>query len=64
MEKQNGHNWWCSLFPALCFTNSNNGEISKTSQKNLEKNLSKEEMEILLEKTPKIKFKIIELFNK
>ena len=63
---QNGHNWWCSLFPALCFTDISNGKIDKTSEKTLKENLNDEEMDILLEKTPKIqfKFKIIEFFTK
>ena len=63
---QNGHNWWCSLFPALCFTDISNGKIDKNSEKTLKENLNDEEMNILLEKTPKIqfKFKIIEFFTK
>ena len=61
-----GHNWWCSLFPALCFSDISNGKIDESSKKNLKENLSNEEMDILLNKKPKIKFKfkIIELFNK
>lgn len=64
--KANGHNWWCSLFPALCFTEASNGTIDSTAKRNLEENLNNEEVELLLDKTPKIKFKfkLIELFNK
>ena len=65
MEKQNGQNWWCSLFPALCFTNVSSGVIDSKAENNLKENLNKEELDLLLNKTPKIKFKfkLIELFN-
>ena len=66
LEKQNGQNWWCSLFPILCFTDVSNGEISSNGKSILEKNLDKEQCDILLNKSPKIKlkFKLIELLNK
>lgn len=40
--------------------------IDSEAKKNLEKNLSEEEVKLLLDKTPKIKlkFKLIEFFNK
>ena len=62
---QSGHNWWCSLFPALCFTDVSNGKISNSAKATLKENLSDEEIEILTNKTPKVqfKFKLIELFN-
>ena len=65
MEKLNGQNWWCSLFPALCFTDVSNGKIDSDSKNKLKENLSSEEYHILLDKSPKIKikFKLIELFN-
>ena len=61
-----GHNWWCSLFPSLCFSDISNGKIDESSKENFQKNLDDEEMNILFKKTPKIqfKFKIIEFFNK
>ena len=64
--KANGHNWWCSLFPALCFTNVSNGMISKEAKNILKENLGDEELNILVGKAPKIKlkFKLIELINK
>lgn len=64
--KSEGHNWWCSLFPALCFTDISNGMLDSVTQKKLEKTLSKEENQILFNSTPniKFKFKIIEFFNK
>ena len=64
--KLNGKNWWCSLFPALCFTDVSNGVISDNAKTLLKENLNDEEYNLLIKKTPKIKlkFKIIELLNK
>jgi len=58
-----GNNWWCVMFPPLCFTDINSGAIDTDSQKLLQENLSKSEMALLKEKTNevKIKFKISEL---
>ena len=60
-----GQNWWCSLFPALCFTDVSNGVIDSKAKDNLSNNLNDEEMELILSKTPKIKFKfkLIEMLN-
>ena len=38
-----GQNWWCSLFPPLCFVDVSSGIIDETSEKKLKENLSKEE---------------------
>ena len=60
-----GQNWWCSLFPVLCFTDSSNGKIDSNTQNKLMNNLNNEEYHLLLDNSSKIqfKFKIIELFN-
>lgn len=58
-----GHNWWCVMFPPLCYTSGTYEEIK-------EKGLSEETAEIITAESPsasaviKIKFKIFELFNK
>lgn len=58
-----GNNWWCVMFPPLCFTDIDKGSIDVNSQKLLQENLSKSEMALLREKNNevKIKFKISEL---
>ena len=58
-----GNNWWCVMFPPLCFTDIDKCSIDNDSQKLLQENLSKSEMALLREKTNevKIKFKISEL---
>lgn len=60
-----GQNWWCSLFPPLCFVDISSGVIDSEGEKYLKDNLSKEEFSIVTEnsKEIKFKFKIIELFK-
>lgn len=60
-----GQNWWCSLFPPLCFSNVTNGIVDDSGKKTLENNLSEEEFLLLSSNSLdiKFKFKIIELLN-
>ena len=66
-----GQNWWCVLFPPLCFVNSSTGVVPDDSKNTLKKNINSESYEIISEGNNsndntsdiKIKFKIIEFFN-
>ncbi len=59
-----GENWWCSLFPPLCFIDMSSGKITEDSKNNLKSSLSNEEFEIINKSNPsiKLKFKLLELF--
>ena len=61
-----GQNWWCSLFPPLCFVNISSGVIDEEGEEYLEENLSEEELAIVSNSSSDIqfKFKIIEFINK
>ena len=61
-----GQNWWCSLFPPLCFIDISSGYLSEEDSKILKQNLTDEEFAIISASNPdvKLKFKIIELLNK
>lgn len=61
-----GQNWWCSLFPPLCFVSVSSGVIDKEGEEYLKENLSEEEFEIISNSSSEIefKFKIIEMINK
>lgn len=62
----NGQNWWCVMFPPLCFTDSAI-EFPEKSIETLSNNLSKKELELISNSDkPKvqIKFKILEWLNK
>lgn len=66
-----GQNWWCVLFPPLCFVNSSTGVVPDDSKNTLKENINSESYEIISEgnnsndntSNIKIKFKIIEFFN-
>lgn len=66
-----GQNWWCVLFPPLCFVNSSTGVVPDDSKNTLKENINSESYEIISEGNNsndntsdiKIKFKIIEIFN-
>ena len=61
-----GQNWWCSLFPPLCFVDISSGVIDEEAEKNLKNNLSEEDFAIITSdsETVKLKFKIVEMFSK
>lgn len=64
--KAEGQNWWCSLFPPLCFTDISSGIIDEESEKDLKDNVSNEEFSVISSSNTvyKIKFKLIEFLNK
>ncbi len=57
-----GQNWWCVMFPQLCFIDSTYSIVNKESEKKLQHLLTDEEYDSLLDKkTPvKVKFKLLE----
>lgn len=62
-----GQNWWCVMFPPLCFVDINSGVVPEESKLNLEANLGNEEYEIISNNEDSdginIKFKLIEFFE-
>lgn len=60
-----GHNWWCALYPALCFTDTACAVVSEEGEKELEKVLDKETYEAVTVNTRNIKIKsfFYELFK-
>ena len=68
--KGQGRNWWCVMFPPLCFVDEQNNVIDKETDEKLKSVLTKDEYELIVEKDNKkvndlqIKFKIVEVFQK
>ena len=63
----NGQNWWCVMFPSLCFIDISSGVIEEDSKDLLEKNLSDESYTIVSDNSNgiiKFKFKILEFFGR
>lgn len=64
--KAEGQNWWCVMFPPLCFVNVSSGIVPEESKNNLKENLSDEEFSIVSNEDTaqiKFKFKLIEFLN-
>ena len=64
-----GKNWWCVMFPPLCFVDENNGVIDKETDEKLRSVLTEEEYNLIaednIEKTKDVKmiFKIVEIIE-
>ena len=61
-----GQNWWCVLYPSLCFVDTTSGYVPDESKESLQETLNSEEYKIISDKDStsiKLKFKIIEFFT-
>lgn len=60
-----GHNWWCVMFPTLCFVDVSSGSLDNEAKEILESNLSDEEFELISEDTGvfNFKFRLLEFFE-
>lgn len=61
----NGRNWWCVMFPSLCFIDVSSGIVPDESKEELQNVLSDEEYSIISDNSNygiKFKFKLLELF--
>lgn len=59
-----GHNWWCAIYPELCYQGENTMELSDKGEKDLNKNLSEKEKNTIAGKKVKMRFKILEWISK
>lgn len=60
-----GKNWWCVMFPSLCFVDVSNGIVPEESKEELQSSLLDEEYRLISSQDSeyKFKFKIVELFE-
>lgn len=61
-----GQNWWCVMFPPLCFVDISSGVVPDESKELMEDNLSDEEFALISNKSDseiQFKFKLLEFFN-
>ena len=64
--KAEGKNWWCVMFPPLCFVDTSSGIVDESSKKLLENSLSDEDYKLINTASSsdiKFKFKIVEMFE-
>lgn len=61
-----GQNWWCVMFPPLCFVDISSGVVPEESKELLENNMSEEEFALVSDNSNselQFKFKLLEFFN-
>lgn len=65
-----GRNWWCVMFPPLCFVDVSTGIVPEESKELIKENLSDEEYNLICtgnnsksNSDIKFKFKIVEILN-
>ncbi len=61
-----GQNWWCVMFPPLCFVDISSGVVPDESKEVLSDNLSDEEYALVSDNSDSsihFKFKLLEFFN-
>lgn len=64
-----GANWWCVMFPPLCFVDASKGIVPDSSKAQLKNVMTEEEYRLVMSNSTntdsevKIKFKIVELFQ-
>lgn len=61
-----GQNWWCVMFPPLCFVDVSSGVVDESSKELLENEMSEEEFALISDSSNSdinFKFKLLELFS-
>lgn len=61
-----GQNWWCVMFPPLCFVDVTSGVVPEDSKTMIQNNLSDEEYDLISDHEQvdiKFKFSLIEFFQ-
>ena len=67
--KGEGANWWCVLFPPLCFVDATHGTVPDSVKEDLKQALTDEEYRIITSAESdndipiKVKFRVVELFQ-
>lgn len=59
-----GHNWWCVMYPNMCFSGSVYEVVDETAKRELQEVLSEEEYETILSSGDyEVEFKYLTFFN-
>ena len=61
-----GHNWWCVMFPPLCFVDVSSGIVPEDSKESLQSSMDTEEYQLISDQNNneiKFKFKLVELLQ-
>ena len=66
LGNSSGQNWWCVLYPSLCFVNVSTGIVPEDSKEDLKESLNPEEYKLISDTNDfsiNFKFKLIEFFT-
>ena len=63
LGESTGHNWWCVLYPSLCFVDSTHAILPKTSKDKLRHTLTLDEYNYIIQ-SPKTKITFTSLLRK
>lgn len=58
--KGKGHNWWCVLYPPLCFVDTSTGVVPDTSKERLKESLTDNQYKTIV----KYRFKYLKFLNR
>lgn len=61
-----GKNWWCVMYPPMCFTESSGGKLSEESDKRLKRELNADSYDIITGtgRDVEVRFGVVELVQK
>lgn len=59
-----GHNWWCVLYPPLCFVDASSGILPESSKEIIKENISEEDYSYISEDNTVFRFKYLTFLNK
>jgi stage II sporulation protein R len=65
LGKGEGHNWWCVMYPPLCFSEGGDAVLSAESEKMLREKLDDDTYDVITGKNEHavVKFKIVEIIQ-
>ena len=64
--KAEGQNWWCVMFPPLCFVDISTGIVPEKSKNEMKNNMNEEEFALISDNKNsdiQFKFKLLEFFG-
>ena len=58
-----GHNWWCAIYPELCYNAEESSALSEKGGEDVERDLSRKESQVLFGKKGRFRIRILEWFS-
>lgn len=58
-----GHNWWCAIYPELCYNAEESSSLSGKGKKDVERDVPGEERQVLFGEKGRFRMKIFEWFS-